>query len=134
MVSVSSEHRLGVCRTCSCRSREACNCVRHIYLINTMPDPLTRFSPYFHPVVRGVQDELDGGGDAGGELALRHLLARRVRPHRRPEVRHPTAEDRAGTPFNALSYENQNESQISNGNIFNPLMYGDWLQSWYVIW
>ena len=33
MVSVSSEHRLGVCRTCGCRSREACNCVRHIYLI-----------------------------------------------------------------------------------------------------
>ena len=52
--------------------------------------------------VRGVQDELDGGGDAGGQLALRHLLARRVRPHRRAEVRHPTAEDRAGTPFNAL--------------------------------
>ena len=40
-VSVSSEHRLGVCRTCGCRSCEACNCMRHIYLIYTRPDKIS---------------------------------------------------------------------------------------------
>ena len=46
--------------------------------------------------VRGIQDELDGGGDAGRQLALRHILARRFHTHRRAEICHPTTEDRAG--------------------------------------
>ena len=58
---------LGVCRTCGCGTREACNSMRHIYLIQGF------FSPNMHKfleVLSGVQQTPMGLAEGRGKFGM----------------------------------------------------------------